>query len=197
MSMTNTRKKGKIIVVSAPSGCGKSTIINSILDSGEPALRFSVSATNRRPRPGEVDGVHYHFMTTEQFRDAIAEQKFVEWEEVYPGRFYGTLKSEIDRIIDKGGDVILDIDYKGGLNVKELYGDRVLTVFFLPPSIDELRRRLVDRGTDAPDVVDERVNKAEFEISFADRFDQRIVNDNLDDAIDRTRKLITDFINKD
>lgn len=190
-----TKRKGKIIVVSAPSGCGKSTIINSILDSGEPALRFSVSATNRRPRPGEVDGVHYHFLTTEQFRDAIAEQKFVEWEEVYPGRFYGTLKSEIERIIDKGGDVILDIDYKGGLNVKDLYGDRVKTIFFLPPSIEELRRRLIDRGTDAPNVVDERVDKAEFEISFADKFDERIVNDNLDSAIERTRNVITDFLN--
>jgi len=190
------RRKGKIIVVSAPSGCGKSTIINSILDSGEPALRFSVSATNRRPRPGEVDGVHYHFLTTEQFRDAIAEEKFIEWEEVYPGRFYGTLKSEIERIIDKGGDVILDIDCKGGLNVKGLYGDRVKTIFFLPPSIEELRHRLIERGADAPDVVEERVNKAAFEISFADKFDERVVNDNLDRAIDETRKLIIEFINK-
>lgn len=189
-----TRKSGKIIVVSAPSGCGKSTIINSILDSGEPALRFSVSATNRRPRPGEVDGVNYHFMTTEEFRDAIAEDKFVEWEEVYPGRFYGTLKSEIERIVDKGGDVILDIDVKGGLNVKKLYGDRVKTIFFLPPSIEELRRRLEGRGTDAPEIINERVNKAEFEISFADQFDERIVNDHLDNAIERTREVITNFI---
>lgn len=188
------RKSGKIIVVSAPSGCGKSTIINSILDSGEPALRFSVSATNRRPRPGEVDGVNYHFMTTEEFRDAIAEDKFVEWEEVYPGRFYGTLKSEIERIVDKGGDVILDIDVKGGLNVKKLYGDRVKTIFFLPPSIEELRRRLEGRGTDAPEIINERVNKAEFEISFADQFDERIVNDHLDNAIERTREVITNFI---
>lgn len=194
---SNGRKKGKIIVVSAPSGCGKSTIINSILDSGQPELRFSVSATNRRPRPGEVDGVHYHFLTTEQFRDAITEHKFIEWEEVYPGRFYGTLKSEIERIVDKGGNVILDIDCKGGINVKELYGDRALTIFFLPPSIEELRRRLIDRGTDAPDVIEERVGKAKFEISFADRFDCRVVNDNLDKAIDHTRELITDFIDKD
>ena len=188
------RKSGKIIVVSAPSGCGKSTIINSILDSGEPALRFSVSATNRRPRPGEVDGVNYHFMTTEEFRDAIAEDKFVEWEEVYPGRFYGTLKSEIERIVDKGGDVILDIDVKGGLNVKKLYGDRVKTIFFLPPSIDELRRRLEGRGTDAPEIINERVNKAEFEISFADQFDECIVNDHLDKAIEYTRDVINNFI---
>lgn len=190
------RKSGKIIVVSAPSGCGKSTIINSILDSGQPELRFSVSATNRRPRPGEVDGVHYHFLTTEEFRDAIAENKFVEWEEVYPGRFYGTLKSEIDRIIDKGGNVILDIDVKGGLNVKRLYGDRVKTIFFLPPSISELRHRLESRGTDAPEIIDERVNKAELEISFADRFDERIINDDIEKAISLTRRTIEDFINK-
>ena len=190
------RKSGKIIVVSAPSGCGKSTIINSILDSGQPELRFSVSATNRRPRPGEVDGVHYHFLTTEEFRAAIAENKFVEWEEVYPGRFYGTLKSEIDRIIDKGGNVILDIDVKGGLNVKRLYGDRVKTIFFLPPSISELRHRLESRGTDAPEIIDERVNKAELEISFADSFDERIINDDLEKAISLTRRTIEDFINK-
>ena len=190
------RKSGKIIVVSAPSGCGKSTIINSILDSGQPELRFSVSATNRRPRPGEVDGVHYHFLTTEEFRDAIAENKFVEWEEVYPGRFYGTLKSEIGRIIDKGGNVILDIDVKGGLNVKRLYGDRVKTIFFLPPSISELRHRLESRGTDAPEIIDERVNKAELEISFADSFDERIINDDLEKAISLTRRTIEDFINK-
>lgn len=190
----NNSKKGKVIVVSAPSGCGKSTIINSILDAGELPLRFSVSATNRRPRQGEVDGVHYHFLTTEQFRDAIADKAFVEWEEVYPGRFYGTLRSEIERIIDRGGNVLLDIDVKGGLNVKELYGDSAMTVFFLPPSIDELRRRLISRGTDAPDVVDERVNKAEYEISFAPRFDHRIVNDDLDRAIEQTTELISGFI---
>ena len=194
-NQSSKRKNGKIIVVSAPSGCGKSTIINSILDSGEPALRFSVSATNRRPRTGEADGVHYHFMTTEEFKEAIIADEFVEWEEVYPGRFYGTLKSEIERIIGKGGDVILDIDVKGGLNVKKLYGDRVKTIFFLPPSIEELRSRLEHRGTDSKEVIDERVSKAEFEISFADRFDEQIVNDNLDKAIERTRKVITDFIN--
>lgn len=188
------RKKGKIIVVSAPSGCGKSTIINSILDSGEPTLRFSVSATNRQPRKGEVDGVHYHFMTTEEFRDAIADNKFVEWEEVYPGRYYGTLKSEIERIIDKGGDVILDIDVKGGLNVKRLYGDRAKTIFFLPPSIEELRHRLESRGTDKPEIIAERVDKAEYEISFANRFDERIVNDDLNQAIEKTRQTIVDFL---
>lgn len=192
--ITPPRRRGKIIVVSAPSGCGKSTIINAILDSGTPPLRFSVSATNRRPRPGEVDGVHYHFMTTQDFRDAIARHEFIEWEEVYPGRYYGTLKSEIERIIEKGGDVILDIDVKGGINVKKLYGDDALTIFFLPPSIAELRHRLEGRATDAPEVIEQRVAKAEYEISFADSFDIRIVNDNLDDAIDATRHVIENFI---
>lgn len=190
-----TQKKGKIIVVSAPSGCGKSTIINSILDSGEPQLRFSVSATNRLPRPGEVDGIHYHFLTTQQFHDAIADDLFIEWEEVYPGRFYGTLKSEIQRIIDKGANVILDIDVKGGLNVKKIYGDTALTIFFLPPSIDELSRRLTSRATDAPDIIRQRVDKAAYEISFADQFDRQIVNDDLNTAIDRTRNEITKFLN--
>ena len=138
--------------------------------------------------------MHYHFLTTEEFHDAIAANKFVEWEEVYPGRFYGTLKSEIDRIVDKGGNVILDIDVKGGINVKKIYGDQVKTIFFLPPSIDVLRHRLESRGTDAPEVIDERVSKAEYEISFADRFDERIVNDDLDKAIDQTRRTIEDFI---
>lgn len=193
--MSNERKRGKIIVVSAPSGCGKSTIINTILDSGDPTMRFSVSATNRRPRPGEVDGVNYHFLTTEEFREAIANEKFIEWEEVYPGRYYGTLKSEIERIVEKGGNVILDIDVKGGINVKKLYGDNVRTIFFLPPSIEELRRRLEGRGTDAPEVVEERVGKAAYELSFADKFDRRIINDNLDKAIEETRTAIKDFIN--
>ena len=193
--MANERKRGKIIVVSAPSGCGKSTIINTILDSGDPTMRFSVSATNRRPRPGEVDGVNYHFLTTEEFREAIANEKFIEWEEVYPGRYYGTLKSEIERIVEKGGNVILDIDVKGCMNVKKLYGNNVRTIFFLPPSIEELRRRLEGRGTDAPEVVEERVGKAAYELSFADKFDQRIINDNLDKAIEETRTAIKDFIN--
>ncbi len=193
-NISDERKEGKIVVVSAPSGCGKSTIINTILDSGDLPLRFSVSATNRRPRQGEVDGVHYHFLTTEQFREEIAAQNFVEWEEVYPGRFYGTLKSELERIVGKGGTVILDIDVKGALNVKKLYGDKVLTIFFLPPSIEELRQRLILRGTDAKEIIDERVAKAEYEISFSDRFDVRIVNDNLDKAVEQTRQTIQDFI---
>ena len=188
-------KKGKIFVISAPSGCGKSTIINTILDEGEIPLHFSVSATNRAPRPGEQDGVHYHFMSTPEFRQAISENQFIEWEEVYPGRYYGTLKEEVRRAIDRGENIILDIDVKGAINVKNQFGDEAMTLFILPPSIDELRNRLIARGTDAEDVIAERVSKAEYEISFADRLDHRIINDNLDEALARTRTLITDFLN--
>ncbi len=185
---------GKIIVISAPSGCGKSTIINAIMESGEVELSFSVSATNRQPRPGEQDGVSYHFLTTEAFRSAIDNDEFVEWEEVYPGRFYGTLRSEVDRQINQGKNVILDIDVKGALNVKKLYGSTARTIFIAPPSIDELRRRLEGRGTDAPDVIDVRVGRAEYEISLAPEFDFRIVNDKLDEAVAGTAELIKDFI---
>lgn len=187
--------KGKIIVVSAPSGCGKSTIINSILGSGEQNLRFSVSATNRAPRPGEVDGVHYHFLSTEQFRDAIAAGEFVEWEQVYPGRYYGTLKKELSDGIEQGDNIILDIDVKGAINVKKQFGDRARLIFIMPPSIDELRNRLIKRGTDTPEVIDERISKAEYEISFAPQFDVRIVNDDLPVAVAATESAITSFLN--
>ena len=150
--MDNT-KKGKIFVVSAPSGCGKSTIINTILDRDEFPLRFSVSATNRAPRAGEEDGVHYHFLSTEQFREAIASDSFIEWEQVYPGRYYGTLKSEVQSAIDRGENIILDIDVKGAINVKKQFGDAALTLFVLPPSIDELRRRLINRCADNAEVM--------------------------------------------
>lgn len=185
---------GKIIVVSAPSGTGKSTIINSILDEGVIPLQFSVSATNRAPRAGETDGVSYHFLSTERFRDAIAAGEFVEWEEVYPGRYYGTLRSEIENKIDRGENVILDIDVKGAVNVKRIFGDRARLIFIMPPSIDALRQRLNARGTDAPDVIAQRLDRAEYELGFAPDFDFRVVNDDLDSAIENTRSLIADFI---
>lgn len=187
-------KKGKIFVISAPSGCGKSSIINHILDEGELPLSFSVSATNREPRPGEENGVHYHFMSTPEFRQAVADNRFIEWEEVYPGRYYGTLKSEVRKALDRGENIILDIDVKGAMNVKNQFGDEALTLFVLPPSIDALRERLISRGTDNADVIKERVNKAEYEISFADRLDHRIVNDDLEKAIEQTRNLIKEHL---
>ena len=191
-----SQKQGKLIVVSAPSGCGKSTIINSVLGSGEHDLRFSVSAPNRQPRPGEVDGVHYHFLPTQRFREAIANGEFVEWEQVYPGRYYGTLKSELSDATERGENIILDIDVKGALNVKKQFGDRALTIFIMPPSIEELRNRLVKRGTDPADVIAERVGKAEYEIGFAPQFDLTIVNDDLPVAVAATESAITEFLNR-
>lgn len=186
--------KGKLIVVSAPSGCGKSTIINAILDRGVFDLQFSVSATNRSPRQGEEDSVHYHFMSTERFRDAVAAGEFIEWEEVYPGRFYGTLRSEIDLQLAKGHNVILDLDVKGALNVKKLYGDEALTLFIEPPTVDALRQRLEKRGTELPEVIDTRIARAEYELSLAPEFDTRVVNDDLDLAIAETTGIIEEFI---
>jgi guanylate kinase len=186
--------QGKIIVISAPSGCGKSTIIGAILSTGDIDMNFSVSATNRAPRTGEQDGVHYHFLTTDQLKNSIANNEFVEWEEVYPGRFYGTLKSELERSINDGRNIILDIDVKGAINVKKLFGDRALTIFIAPPSIETLRTRLVNRATDAPDVIDQRVNKAQYELSFKEQFDKIVVNDKLDLAVSQTRETIVEFL---
>ncbi|MDE5844640.1 MAG: guanylate kinase [Muribaculaceae bacterium] len=185
--------KGKIIVISAPSGCGKSTIINEIMKRGNVDLRFSVSATSRPPRTGEVDGVHYHFLTAEQFRDQIAQGMFVEYEEVYPGRFYGTPVAEIEQNINEGHNVVLDIDVKGGVNVASRFGKQATTIFIMPPSVEELRRRLENRGTDSPEMIDQRVGKAEYEISFASGYDHVVVNDDLESAVNETEKIIADF----
>lgn len=186
--------EGKIIIISAPSGCGKSTIINAILNEGDIDMQFSISATSRKPRGEEQDGVHYYFLSEDEFRAKIANNEFVEYEEVYPGRFYGTLRSEIARICGEGHNVVLDIDVKGGVNVKQQYGDHARSIFIKPPSIEELRRRLEGRATDAPEVIDERVAKADYEISFASQYDHCVVNDNLSEAIAETRKIILDFI---
>ncbi|MDE6498328.1 MAG: guanylate kinase [Muribaculaceae bacterium] len=189
-------KQGKIVVLSAPSGCGKSTIIGRLLQEPDALpLQFSVSATNRSPRPGETDGVSYHFLSTEQFRDAVRAGEFIEWEEVYPGRYYGTLRSEIDSKIAAGHNVVLDVDVKGALSVKRIYGPQALTLFIQPPSVQELRRRLEARATDAPEVIDQRVGKAEYELSFAPQFDESVVNDHLDTAVEEARTIITNHLN--
>lgn len=185
---------GKIIIVSAPSGCGKSTVIKALLERGDLDLRFSISATSRPPRGEERHGVHYYFLTEEEFRRRIERDEFVEYEEVYAGRFYGTLKSEIDRIVSENHNVILDIDVKGAMNVKRIYGEEALALFIMPPSIDELRRRLEGRGTDAPEVIDERVAKAAYELEFAPRFDATVVNDNLAEAVEAVHQVIAGFI---
>lgn len=186
--------KGKLIIVSAPSGSGKSTIIGKIINDPDLKLAFSISATTRAPRKGEIDGVHYHFMNVDDFKKAIEDNALVEYEEVYPGRYYGTLKSEIERIQNEGKNVILDIDVKGGVNVKRIYGNDALSIFIQPPSIDELRNRLLSRATDSIDAINQRVGKAEYELSFKDKFDAVVVNDDLNKAVEQTREIILKFV---
>lgn len=184
---------GKIIIFSAPSGSGKTTIVKQLLER-YPQLEFSVSATSRAPRGTERDGVDYYFLTQEAFMQAVAENRFVEWEEVYQGTCYGTLRSETERIWQKGHIIAFDVDVIGGINLKRLFGDDACSVFVMPPSIEELRRRLESRGTDAPDVIDRRVAKAEFELTKAPEFDHVVVNDRLDEAVGKVCAILDDFI---
>ena len=189
--------QGKLIIFSAPSGSGKSTIINKLMSEYGLQGRFSISATSRKPRGSEQDGVEYYFLTEEDFRKRISEGDFLEYEEVYPGCFYGTLRSEVDRTLDRGENVILDIDVQGGLNVKKIYGDRALTLFIQPPSIERLRERLERRGTDAPEVIEGRLAKAETELSFAPKYDAVVVNDDLEEACRDAARVIEDFLSTD
>ena len=183
----------KVIIFSAPSGSGKSTIIQFLMQQGFP-LAFSISATSRAPRGTEQDGVEYYFLTPEQFRAHIEAGDFLEYEEVYPDRFYGTLRSEVDRIAAQGKVTVFDVDVKGGMNIKRVYGDRALSVFIQPPSVEELRRRLEARGTDAPEVIAQRIDRAAFEMSFADRYDQIIVNDQLSVAQSDAARIVREFL---
>lgn len=187
-------KEGKIIIISAPSGCGKSTIINRIMGEGEIDMVFSVSATNRSPRTGEQHGVNYYFLTDDEFRRHIADGDFIEYEEVYPGRFYGTLRSEVEERCRQGHNVVLDIDVKGGTRVKEMLGNKAISIFIEPPSIPALRERLEHRATDAPEVIDQRVGRAEYELTFAPQYDCRVINDDLEQAVSETKSIIKSFI---
>lgn len=188
-------KRGKLIIFSAPSGSGKSTIIQSLLNR-DLNLSFSISATSRAPRGTEKNGVEYYFISPEEFRQRIANGEFLEYEEVYAGKFYGTLKSEVERILDSGRNVIFDVDVVGGLNIKKYYGDQALALFIQPPSIEELEKRLKHRATDAPEVIASRVAKAEYELSFAPRFDHIIVNDILEKAQKEAYQTIRQFLDK-
>lgn len=184
---------GKLIIFSAPSGSGKSTIINYLLTQGL-NLSFSISATSRPPRGTEQNGVEYFFLSPEEFRQRIAADDFLEYEEVYQDRFYGTLKSQVERQLDEGQNIIFDVDVVGGCNIKQHYGDRALSLFIQPPSIEELRHRLEGRGTDAPEVIDARIAKAQYELSFAPKFDHIIINDDLETAKAEALRLITQFL---
>lgn len=186
--------QGKLIIISAPSGCGKSTIIGDIMDREALPMEFSVSATNRSPRSGEIDGVNYHFLSDERFQELIAEGAFVEYEQVYPGRFYGTLRSEISSRLERGHNVILDIDVRGGVNVKRQFGDQAMALFIKPPSIPELERRLRQRGADNDESIAERVGRAEYELSFIPSYDVVVTNDHLPLAIAQCEAVIRAFL---
>lgn len=183
----------KCIIFSAPSGSGKSTIINYLMEQGL-NLHFSISATSRPPRGKEQNGVEYFFLTADEFRKKIADGEFLEYEEVYTDRFYGTLKSQVDKQLAEGENVIFDVDVKGGCSIKNHYGDKAMSVFIQPPSIEELRKRLNGRGTDSAEVIEDRIARAEFELGFADKFDHVVVNDNLEKAEAEVLELVRNFL---
>ena len=190
--------RGKLIIFSAPSGTGKSTIISWLMkEHKELNLAFSISCTSRAPRGTEQNGVEYFFLTPEEFRARIEDDEFLEFEEVYTDRFYGTLKSQVEKQLEAGQNVVFDVDVKGGVNIKKFYGDEALSIFILPPSINELRRRLEARATDAPDVIDQRIARAEFELTFAEKFDKVVVNDILEYAEADALAAIQQFLSKD
>ena len=188
-------QQGKLIIFSAPSGSGKTTIVKRLL-STFPQFEFSISATSRQPRGEERDGVDYFFLTQEEFKQKVAEQAFVEWEEVYNGTCYGTLRSEMERIWAKGNVIIFDVDVLGGINLKRIFGQRACSIFIKAPSVEALRERLIGRGTDSMETIEKRVAKAEFELSKADEFDFTVVNDSLDEAVARTENIIKDFLSE-
>lgn len=189
--------KGKLIIFSAPSGSGKSTIVQYLMKE-HPELRlvFSVSCTSRAPRGTERNGIDYFFLSPDEFRQKISKGEFLEYEEVYQDKFYGTLKSQVDSQANRGENVVFDVDVKGGCNIKKYYGNRALSVFIQPPSIEELRCRLLGRATDAPEVIEQRLSKAAYELTFADRFDKVIVNDDLAVAKAEAYQIVSDFLKK-
>ena len=187
--------KGKMIIVSAPSGSGKSTILNWLMqEHPELKLYFSISCTSRAPRGTEQNGVEYFFLTPEEFKAKIQNDEFLEYEEVYHDRFYGTLKAQVERQREAGQNVVFDVDVKGGVNIKKYYGDEALSLFIQPPSVEELRKRLEGRGTDTPEAIEQRLAKAEYELTFAPQFDRIIVNDDLDTAKQETLQVVKDFL---
>lgn len=185
--------KRKVLIISAPSGAGKSTLVSHLLEAGLP-LMFSVSATSRKPRGNEVDGREYYFITAAEFRRRVRRGEFVEWQEVYKDHYYGTLHQELERISDEGKIPLFDVDVMGGINLKNIFGEDALSVFVMPPSVEELRKRLIRRGTDSPEKIEMRVEKAASELLLADRFDLVIINDNLETACAAIMRIVTEFI---
>ena len=186
---------GKLIIVTAPSGAGKTTIVRHLL-AIEPLLAFSVSATTRPKRDYEVDGVDYHFLSVEKFQQYIQENAFVEWEEVYPGKYYGTLRSEVERLWAAGKHIIFDVDVKGALNLKSQYPDRTISLFIAPPSVEILAQRLIDRGTETPETLHTRLERVRYELTFSPKFDHVIVNDVLEVAKTEATALVHNFLTK-
>ena len=186
--------KGKLIIVSAPSGSGKSTIINWLMTHEQLRLAFSISCTSRPPRGNEQDGVEYFFLTPEEFRQKIENDQFIEYEEVYEGRFYGTLKSQVEHQLGLGQNVVFDVDVKGGCSLKKVFGDRALSIFIKAPSIEELRKRLEKRGTDSPEVIEDRISKASYELTFETEFDRVLVNDDLETALAQALEMVSTFL---
>ena len=190
--------KNGLLIFSAPSGSGKSTIVNWLMkEHPELKLAFSISCTSRAPRGTEQNGVEYFFLTPEEFKAKIEADEFLEYEEVYQDRFYGTLKSQVENQLEAGDSVVFDVDVKGGVNIKKFYGGRALSIFVQPPSVEELRRRLNGRGTDTPEVIEQRLAKANYELTFAPQFDHIVVNDNLEKAEQEVYKLVSDFLNQE
>lgn len=185
--------RGKLIIFCAPSGTGKSTIINYLMGL-ELNLHFSISTTTRAPRGEEKNGVEYFFISPEEFRSHIQNDDFVEYEEVYTDRFYGTLKSQVESQLEAGQNVVFDVDVNGGMRIMKHYGNQALSIFIMPPSIQTLRNRLENRGTDAPEVIDQRIARAEYEISQADNFDCQVVNDDLETAKKQVFEIISKFL---
>ncbi len=185
----------KLIIISAPSGAGKTSIVRYLLEHNN-HLSFSISATSRAKRESEIDGKDYYFLSVEEFKQRIANEDFLEWQEVYTGQYYGTLKGEVDRICAEGKQVIFDVDVLGGLNIKKYYKDEALAIFIKPPTLECLKERLLLRGTETEETLKKRVDKSVYELSFENQFDEVVVNDNLEEAHRHTMKLIDDFICK-
>ena len=188
--------EGKLFIFSAPSGAGKTTLVKRLLAAKELKLEFSISACSRHKRPCEVHGKDYYFLSVEEFKEKIKENAFLEWEEVYDGNFYGTLKSEVERIWANGNHVIFDVDVVGGLRIKKHFPEKALAIFVMPPSLEELKNRLIGRSTESAEDLKKRINKAKTELAFADQFDVQVINDVKEVAYKKARELIIQFMDK-